>query len=125
MKTVTMRNILLISFCIILFVLQDWFQQHLEVFQYADELFALLIVPMAVLRFLQKKLKISWTRERILFALDKGKNPVCCISDRVLGQRMVRIFCLALSALCEYGEGFLCEYQVFPGCGCFLADVCV
>lgn len=64
-----MRNILLISFCIILFVLQDWFQQHLEVFQYADELFALLIVPMAVLRFLQKKLKISWTRERILFAI--------------------------------------------------------
>ena len=58
MKTVTMRNILLISFCIILFVLQDWFQQH-----------ALLIVPMAVLRFLQKKLKISWTRERILFAV--------------------------------------------------------
>ena len=41
MKTVTMRNILLISFCIILFVLQDWFQQHLEVFQYADELFAI------------------------------------------------------------------------------------
>lgn len=69
MKTVTMRNILLISFCIILFVLQDWFQQHLEVFQYADELFALLIVPMAVLRFLQKKFKISWTRERILFAV--------------------------------------------------------
>ena len=47
MKTVTMRNILLISFCIILFVLQDWLQQHLEVFQYIDELFALLIVPMA------------------------------------------------------------------------------
>ena len=116
-----MRNILLISFCIILFVLQDWLQQHLEVFQYID---ALLIVPMAVLRFLQKKLKISWTRERILFAVFL---IVFWVSGwcGYFGQRMVRILCLALSAFCEYGKGFLCEYQVFPGCGCFVADVCV
>ena len=116
MKTVTMRNILLISFCIILFVLQDWFQQHLEVFQYVDELFALLNRSDGC---------SSGSSRRSLRSAGQGKNPVCYISDCVLGQRMVRILCLALSAFCEYGKGFLCEYQVFPGCGCFVADVCV
>ena len=68
MKTVTIRNTLFACFLILLFVMQDRLQQWFGPFQYLDELFALLILPLFALRLLQKKFRIVWNRERILCA---------------------------------------------------------
>ena len=67
MRSVTWRKTWLVGFWIILFLLQNPLQQHLEPFQYLDEIFGLLILPLALLRFFQKKLTLSWTREKIVF----------------------------------------------------------
>ncbi len=69
MKTVTIRNTLLACFLILLFVMQDRLQQWFGPFQYLDELFALLVIPLLALRLFQKKLHIVWNRERILWAM--------------------------------------------------------
>ena len=68
MKTVTIRNTLFACFLILLFVMQDRLQQWFGPFQYLDELFALLILPLFAFRLLQKKFRIVWNRERILCA---------------------------------------------------------
>ncbi len=67
MRTVTGRKLWLIYFWIILFLLQNRLQQWFEPFQYVDELFALLAVPLAFVRLFQKKLHLVWTREKKLF----------------------------------------------------------
>ena len=64
MRSVTWRKTWLVGFLIILFLLQNPLQQHLEPFQYVDEIFGLLIVPLAFLRFFQRKLTLGWTREK-------------------------------------------------------------
>ena len=56
-------------FWIILFLVQNKLQQWFTPFQYVDELFGLLIVPLAVWRLVQGKLHIVWTEKTVLFAI--------------------------------------------------------
>lgn len=66
-KTTTAVRTALVCFWIILFLFQNRLEQWYEPFQYIDEVFALLVIPLLVIRLFQKKLHIVWDRKKILF----------------------------------------------------------
>ena len=51
----------------LLFLLQNWLQRHISLFQYTDEVFALTIIPALGIYLCRKKEKPVWTKENILF----------------------------------------------------------
>ena len=67
MTSVTSRKMYLFLFWTVLFLLQDRLQRWCTPVQYADELFALLIIPLFLFAVLQKKKRFVWTRKRVLF----------------------------------------------------------
>lgn len=69
MKSVTVRRTAVFWFWMILFLLQNGIQQKLDVFQYADELFALLVIPLFLLRLAQNRIDLRWTGKRSVFLL--------------------------------------------------------
>lgn len=69
MSTVTNRKAGLCLFWIILFLMQNRLQQWYEPFQYLDELFAVLFIPVLILRVLQKKESFERSRENGWFLL--------------------------------------------------------
>lgn len=69
MKSVTARRISLVCFIVILFLAQDILEQKMEVFKYIDEVFALLVIPVLVIRVIQRKFHIIWDRKKILFLI--------------------------------------------------------
>ena len=69
MSTATNRKAGLCLFWIILFLMQNRLQQWYEPFQYLDELFAVLFIPVLILRVLQKKESFERSRENGWFLL--------------------------------------------------------
>lgn len=69
MKSITSRKICLFLFLVILFLIQNRLQQWSGVFQYLDELFALLFIPVFLYWMIKKKEKIQWTKSKKLFFL--------------------------------------------------------
>lgn len=69
MRSVTIRKTVLVCSIMLFFILQNWFQQWYQPFQYADEAFAALAIPLCFLKIAQKKFQIVWTKEKILFAV--------------------------------------------------------
>lgn len=69
MRSVTCRKSYLWLFLVVLFLLQNRLQQSYNVFQYLDEIFALLVIPLLIVNLLQKKKKIIWDRSNILLAI--------------------------------------------------------
>ena len=101
-------------FWIILFLVQNKLQQWFTPFQYVDELFGLLIVPLAVWRLVQGKLHIVWTEKTVLFAI---LLAVFWVSG------WCGYFCWHYQPFFEYGEGLLCKSEVLFGGGSLLAHV--
>lgn len=69
MKTKTSGKTVLACFLLTFFVLQNLLQQWMGPFQYADEMFALLAVFLLPWKLLKKKLRLSWSRETVLFVV--------------------------------------------------------
>ena len=69
MKSVTFRKTCLCLFWIILFLMQNRLQQWFEPFQYIDELFALLIVPIFLFRRVREKYRPVWTKKKVIFSV--------------------------------------------------------
>ena len=67
MKSVTDKKTLLFLFWMILFIIQNRLQQWCGIFQYVDELFAVLFFPLLVIRLAQKKRTVRWTKRMSLF----------------------------------------------------------
>ena len=68
-KTTTGVRTVLVCFWIIFFIFQNRLEQWYEPFRYIDEVFALLVIPLLVIRLFQKKLHIVWNRKKILFLI--------------------------------------------------------
>ena len=69
MNVVTNRKAGLCLFWIILFLMQNRLQQWYQPFQYIDELFAALFIPLFVIRALQKKKNFERSRENGCFLI--------------------------------------------------------
>lgn len=69
MKSVTSRKTVLFCVCMLLFLLQNGLQKHFEFFQYLDEFFAVLVIPVFFLKFVQKKVTFDWTKRKTLFSV--------------------------------------------------------
>ncbi|MSS01082.1 hypothetical protein [Floccifex porci] len=67
MKSVISRKTYIFIFFVILFLAQNRLQQWAGVFQYLDELFALLIIPALLYWIIKKKEKVTWTKQQICF----------------------------------------------------------
>lgn len=69
MKIRDIRNIFLICLIIFIFVFQNPLQQWKDVFRYADEGFALLVIPVFLICIIRGKFRITWTKKSIAFAV--------------------------------------------------------
>ena len=68
-RTATAGMTALAGFWMVLFLLQNLLEQWFTPFQYSDEIFALLVIPLLALRLLQKRLHIVWDRKKVLFLI--------------------------------------------------------
>ena len=66
MKTTTRTKTWFFLIMSALFLLQDKLQDWFQPFQYFDEAFGLLIVPMVLIRLCQRRLPLRWTRKDVI-----------------------------------------------------------
>lgn len=91
-KTVVSEKtyIFIFLFCVILFVIQNGLQQKCVVFQYIDELYAFLVIPLLIVWLVKKKKVFEWTEKSILF-----------------------VFFLSAFWICGWGGYFRYHFQIF------------